>query len=86
MFEFISSFLCETEWTKTIQEEDFFILYYLIKCEKRSNVSNYVKKMNVKRKKNPSWPFLFLFMFDEVKHILVCDTREKKIQCVETFL
>lgn len=29
MFEFISSFLCETEWTKTIQEEDFFILYFL---------------------------------------------------------
>lgn len=62
-----------------------FFVYIWSSVKKDQMCRTTLKRWTWSGRKIPRDLFLFLFTFDEVKHILVCDTREKKIQCVETF-
>lgn len=64
---------------------------YLIKCEKRSNVSNYVKKMNVKRsgRKIPRDLFISFHVWWSKTHFSLWHERKENSMCrnisLETF-
>lgn len=93
MFEFISSFLWETEWTKTIQEEDFFYFVFFViiwsSVKKDQMCRTTLKRWTWSGRKIPRDLFISFHVWWSKTHFSLWHERKENSMCrnisLETF-